>query len=165
MRVLSFVFLLIVLANADTSASREHSVECSPSLDCSEAALFGDTFDWQNEGPLEFLDQLYRVPTEPKGAVVPYTVIGRHYGWIQPGDIPELMKRINSEESCVPVHDAPAEVRGSFRSTVGHEALYLIQGYRAGVYPPEGLSTDWQADMEELRRWYERFSRDATESN
>lgn len=156
----------LALAAPQVNVDRRHKVDCAPATDCSERTLFGDNFEWQEKEPLEFLEELKVVPSDLIKTVTPYVVLGKYYSWIKAQDISGLMPLVDSTEPCLAVLHAPANDEGPFLSTVGHEAMYLIEGYRAGVYPPAGLSTTWQANgSEEIKKWFLDFKRDTPEAD
>lgn len=126
--------------------SRSHRVEGGDPI---EALQNGDVFYWQILGPTAFLDFL-------KARDTIYYVHGLHYGWIQESDIPALAKLIHSKVPCAPVVRTSCCV--SFpektRSTVGQEALFLIDGFREGVYPPSATSIGYaKTDKQAIMNW------------
>jgi hypothetical protein len=119
-----------------------------------------DGFDWQNKGPLEFLEMLKSGPLE--GVQFPcFTVWGVHRGWIQRGDIGSLLALGKSTEPCLAVVMGTSSFLPIEPSTVGQEALFMVlaylegeQGWVYGGYPARLTSTadPWDAD-ELAARW------------
>ena len=140
-----------------SSVGREHVVDCAPDVRCGDPSAYGDTFDWQHRTPLEFLDVLRQRAVLQTAHVTPawYTVHGTHRGWIVEGDIPKLLELVDSTEPCAAVVSSGSSVLPTKLSTVGREAMFLIDGYRSGAYPPAIASIHWQGDSEEIRRWWQ----------
>ncbi len=156
MKVLPWILSLTVSA-ALAGSPREHVVDCTPVPQCGDPSAFGDTFAWQHLGPVDFLHLLEQmVKSEHSGNRSPwYTVHGTHRGWIQASDIPELLKLVDSSVPCAAVVSSVSSVLPSERSTVGHEAMYLIEGYRHGGYPSAINSSQCTCDPAEIRRWWD----------
>jgi len=115
---------------------------------------YGDDFDWSRKGPTEFLDRLrqsYRA-----GQELPfYSVHGEHRGWVTEADVPQLLELATSTDPCLAVVSTLSSWLPDRPSTVGHEALYILAGFRAGKYPPELASTRWSGTLEEYRQWWQ----------
>ena len=107
--------------------------------------------DWLEMTPLEFLSTLRK--TEP-------WMIFRcsHDGWVGREHIPQLIELLDSDEPCASVMLSISSFLGP-RSTVGNEAAYIIQGYRAGKYPPASNSNRPLIDRDEIRRWWSEQQR------
>lgn len=80
--------------------------------------------------------------------------------WIDEADLELLVRLLDSDEPCAGIHSL-RDSRIYFgedprpRSTVGHEAGYLILGYRHGRYPKGAtFSVEWTVDRDEIRRWW-----------
>ena len=95
---------------------------------CNESRV-ENGFDWQNRSPVEFLEFLKTV----EGPC--FVVCGLHCGWITESDRAELAQLTSSKESCASVAHSLSSYHPP-RSTVGLEAMFLLQGYSAGCYPP-----------------------------
>jgi hypothetical protein len=128
--------------------SREHDV-ITPLETTSKAAKYGDTFDWQSRGPIEFIDLL----KERDG----YTVRGVHRGWLKPVDIPPLVDLLDSQEPCGDVKMSISSYYHAGLSTVGREAAFLIQGFRKGEYPPGLNSIHFEYEIEEILNWWNNY--------
>ena len=81
--------------------------------------------------PMEYLSDLR---LHPRQAVL---VPGAPDDWITLRDAKQLMQLIDSADPAAPVV-SPISLYwpSNETSTVGNEALFLIEGYRAGHYPP-----------------------------
>jgi len=104
--------------------------------------------------PIQFLDVLERSRNNT------IMVFGESRNWILASDVRPLLSRLYSQTPCAGVvssyssHMPPSD----FRSTVGHEAALLIEGFRCGYYPPVGSSDQFHLDILELKGWYETWS-------
>lgn len=106
--------------------------------------------------PLEFLHSLEK----SKGVI---TTIGfASEGWIKPEHIDELIKLVDSKKPCAAVVSALSSYLPPEGSTVGNEAMFLIEGYKSGKYPPALYSAGGTGsrDPEEYKKWWKE-TRDA----
>ena len=123
----------------------------------------GGVFDLQSQGPLDLLEALKNGVTVLRKRAPTFTdfgISGTHYGWIQAEDIPALIALLDSAEPCQPVVSSHSSYRGREFSTVGHEAAYLIEGFRRGSYPFQLHSLSWKQNENERREfddWCARF--------
>ncbi|MBT8506963.1 hypothetical protein AZH53_00775 [Methanomicrobiaceae archaeon CYW5] len=91
----------------------------------------GDSCYFETHTPVEFLNDLRMHPNEP------VMVLDVPEGWITHEDAELLMHEIDSEEPAAPVvSPISSYCPENQTSTVGNEALFLLEGYRAGKYPP-----------------------------
>ena len=112
-----------------------------------DIAFYGDQFDYQHRSPREFLDFLTRC----RGA---YSIHGIHVGWLRPDDVPILVALLDSTTPCAPTKSTLSSHIPSYPSTVGHEAAYLLDGFRQQRYPPSLDSSDLTPDAtRKLRTW------------
>ncbi len=88
-----FIFLLS-LCNADDKSTNPQ--------------LYGDTFDWKNSGPLEFIETLKKIQNKECPT---YSIYGFHDKWIKEKNISQLIAIIDSKEPCANV----CSVYSSFR--------------------------------------------------
>lgn len=79
--------------------------------------------------------------------------------WVKDSDIPYLMDVLDSEEECAHVVQGISSCLPMKKSTVGHEAAYLIEGYFKHFYPAELSSSGFKPKVEEIRRWYLTWER------
>jgi hypothetical protein len=121
-----------------------------------EGERVSDGFDWQNKGPLDFLEKLKSGLIE--GMQFPcFTVWGVHRDWIQRGDIGSLLALGKSTEPCLAVVMEASSFLPMEPSTVGQESLFMVlaylegeQGLVYGGYPPRLTSTADPLDADEL---------------
>ncbi|MDX1997946.1 MAG: hypothetical protein SF066_09530 [Thermoanaerobaculia bacterium] len=128
----------------------------SPLASASEPSAGSEDFAWQKKGPLEFLEMLRShslAPWEGPGFVVE----GRHFGWVTIEDVPKLMGLLDSEEPCSGVVSVLSSWLPTEASTVGQEALFLIEGFRSGFYPPRLASQRYSRSKEEVREWWRSY--------
>ncbi|HOT04498.1 MAG TPA: hypothetical protein PK069_09995 [Methanolinea sp.] len=81
--------------------------------------------------------------------------------WITHADVERLMQEIDSTEPAATVF-SPFSSYWPFNqtSTAGNEALFLIEGYRAGRYPPALCSLYYfHPNRTEVRSWWETYGR------
>lgn len=126
-----------------------HQPESTPSE-------YGDTFDWQNKSPVDFLNMLKKLNKREN-----YIVHGIHKNWIKKSDIPHLMDLLNSSELCASVAMSQSSYIELGGSTVGAEAAFLIIGFQKGEYPPGLNSTRpklTQKEKNNLKQWWSRFN-------
>lgn len=114
----------------------------------------GDSCYFGTHTPIEFLNDLRMHPHQP------VMVLEVPSGWITRDDAELLMHVIDSEEPAAPVV-SPVSSYWPFNqtSTVGNEALFLIEGYRAGKYPPDLCSLYYfKPNRTEVRSWWNTTS-------
>jgi hypothetical protein len=87
-----------------------------------------EKFDFQNQGPVEFLDFL-------RTAGSPYVLTHSHGDWLRRGDIALLLPLADSKEPCARIVTSTPGYVPIERSTVGNEALFLLDAIRRGVFP------------------------------
>jgi hypothetical protein len=114
-------------------------------------------FDWAHKGPVEFLAYLIR--QEDRG-VKNVSVSDAPSGWIGRQHLDVLVGLMDSDEPCASVGSRRSSsiptAKDLSASTVGHEAAYLIEGYRHGLFPKyaANCSANVPVDKAELRRWW-----------
>ncbi|HRX33383.1 MAG TPA: hypothetical protein P5263_03900 [Methanoregulaceae archaeon] len=113
----------------------------------------GDSCYFHLHTPMEFLDDLHTHP----GCQVPVIDVPDH--WITHDDVQLLMQLIDSPEPAAPVVSLLSSYRPfNQTSTVGNEALFLIEGYRTGQYPPALCSLYYfHPNRTEVRSWWETY--------
>lgn len=124
-------------------------------------------FNWQERGPLDFLDFLASKFSDDSPSLPGTTsliVRGTHRGWIRESDIPALMDLLDSKKQCLAVVMSLSSALAWEPSTVGNEAANLILGFRSEVdqtgyagYPARLVSTRYPIDRDELRRWWRDY--------
>jgi hypothetical protein len=148
MQLLAFAVLGLGLFGADVP-TREHTVLCwGTSVESDQ-----DAFPWQVEGPLELIEHLKSLHRAGAG-VLGYSVECEHFGWVAEADIHDLIELLDSSEACAGVVSSVSSWLPTEPSTVGREALFLIDGYRQGVYPPAIASQRHNGSAEEVKAWW-----------
>jgi len=119
-------------------------------LCCSFALTPAAAFDLKGSDPSKLLDLL--VEGNFPGAVL--TIDESVENWIQEKDLPKLILLLDNPVPCAPV----AHAKSSFLpgvSTIGDQAAFLIQGFRAGVYPPALHSAKMEPGVkDDIRAWW-----------
>lgn len=123
---------------------------CMPSPVADPATCTGDG-GWVKGTPLDLIEVL---KANGRGTL---RFRCAHRGFVRSEHIPALIALLDSEEPCASVTLASSSTL-LFDSTVGIEAAYLIEGYRAGEYPPDLNSTRQPVDREEILRWWRERS-------
>ena len=114
-----------------------------------------DSCYFTNHTPTEYLDDLR---THPGRAVTVTGVLG---DWITLHDAGLLMQQIDSGEPAAPVVSPMSSYWPSNQtSTVGNEALFLVEGYRTGRYPPvPGSLYYFRPNRTEVRTWWDTYGK------
>ncbi len=110
--------------------------------------------DLQSSGAAALLEHLQ---LRKKGV---YTVDRPIDDWVVASDVDYLIDLVDSKKACMSVAlSYSSTVRA--KSTVGDEAAFLVEGFKAGRYPP-GLSSRKYSrqEKEALKKWWAR-SRDS----
>jgi hypothetical protein len=115
----------------------------------------GDSCYFRNHTPIEYLNDLRM---HPQNMVV---VIDVPDDWITLHDAELLMQEIDSVEPAAPVVSPVSSYRPfNQSSTVGNEALFLLEGYRAAKYPPALCSLHYfRPDRKEMRTWWDTYGK------
>ena len=100
--------------------------------------------------PLEFLDTL-KTWHHTQFVALPAK------GWIKESHIPELIQLLDCRDSCANVMHAASSFMDFHRSTIAHEAAYLIAGFRAGEYPPGMNSSQFRWAKDDILLWWEQY--------
>lgn len=74
-------------------------------------------------------------------------------GWVKEEHLPTLIELLDSPTECLPVVHEKSSTLPS-RSTIGQEAAFLVQGFRAGRYPPALFAEKSGVTKQELRDWW-----------
>jgi hypothetical protein len=100
--------------------------------------------------PVEFLKALKM----ERASTYPYFFRDPIKNWISKQDLPGLLALTDSKEPCAPVALMSSSTYNSQGSTMGQEALFMIEGYRKGEYPPALNSGGYdEAHAKELTDW------------
>jgi antitoxin component YwqK of YwqJK toxin-antitoxin module len=72
-----------------------------------------------------------------------------------------LMNKIESEEKCVPVKSSEStEWQEGKISTIGREAMFILQGFIDGKYPPTECSvTDFNPKVKYYKKWWKKYQK------
>ncbi len=120
-------------------------------------------FDFQLQGPLEFLEYL---KTDLDATFPSVAIDGTHCGWIVESDIPALIELLDSDEPCRAVGKVISSFMATEPSTIGREAAWMIMGFQHevenvgyGGYPPGLLSNHYGSDgyREAARSWWAEY--------
>jgi hypothetical protein len=115
----------------------------------------GNSCYFESHTPMEYLNDLRMHPHHQVMVLdVPDT-------WITPHDAELLMLEIDSNAPAAPVV-SPISSYWPFNqtSTVGNEALFLLEGYRTGKYPPALCSLYYfHPDRSEMRSWWNNYGK------
>lgn len=125
-----------------------------------------DDFNWNEKGPFEFIAFLIR---QDESGVKRIQIDDAPEGWLQKEHLELLVLLLDSNEPCASV----GSMRSSFvdrdgkdqkSSTVGHEAAYLIESYRHGLYPKFAVNTsaDLELDKAQIKQWWDNEQDDQT---
>jgi len=113
----------------------------------------GDSCYFASHTPMDYLNDLQMHPLQQVMVLdVPDT-------WITLHDAELLMQEIDSDEPAAPVV-SPLSSYWPFNqtSTVGNEALFLLEGYRTGKYPPALCSLYYfRPNKTEMRSWWNTY--------
>lgn len=126
---------------------------CLPGLlscDADQQYLLGDSLYFETHTPMDLLEDLRRSPSHP------FLIPEAPSEWITLSDAALLMEEIDRTEPAAPVV-SPISSYWPFdqTSSVGNEALFLLEGYRAGKYPPRLCSLHYfKPDRTEVRAWW-----------
>lgn len=111
------------------------------------------------------VDDAPRIPATPallidalKRGGESYTVHGIHLDFVKETDLPYLVGLLDSQEPCAFVHSVVSSIHYPGRSTVRHEAAYLIEGFWKRYYPPDLTSQQFKPDVLQIRIWYNTYS-------
>ena len=87
-----------------------------------------------------------------------HTVLGIQRDYVQESDLPQLISLLDSDEPCASVVLSVSSILPTSTSTVGHEAAYLIDGFRNRYFPTELTSSRFEPDVDDIRHWYRIWS-------
>ncbi len=112
-------------------------------------------FDWSRITPLGFL---YILKNSEGSAI---SIDGKERppaNWIREEHVGQLIQLVGSHEPAAPVISGPVAYVSSVPSTVGNEAMYLIEGFRRKKYPPTTSSVhDFEANPDDYRQWWKEW--------
>lgn len=113
----------------------------------------GDSCYFRTHSPMDFLEDL---STHPDHVVM---VLDVPDNWISMEDAELLMQMLDSDDPAAPVISPLSSFwPDNQTSTVGNEALFLLNGYRTGLYPPNICSLcDTGFNKSEMRDWWSSY--------
>lgn len=114
-----------------------------------------DSCYFGTHSPMEYLNDLRLFPDRP------VLIHGVPDGWITFNDAELLMQKIDSPEPAAPVVSPISSYWPvNQTSTVGNEALFLLEGYRTGHYPPSLCSLHYfRPNRTEVRTWWDTYGK------
>ena len=115
--------------------------------------LAADTPDFPDlpDSPVKLIETL-------KSADKFYTIRTHRLDYVKDSDIPHLVGLLDSKEPCAHVVLSDSSILPPGRSTVGHEAAYLIEGFWKRYYPTQLVSSQYAPDIEGMKHWYAMWS-------
>jgi hypothetical protein len=93
-----------------------------------------------------------------KGAGERYTIGDVRVDYVEESDLTFLVSLLDSKEPCRFVDMSISSIYYPGKSTVGHEAAYLIEGFWKRYYPTGLTSQQYKPDIEGIKRWYGMWS-------
>lgn len=113
--------------------------------------------DWEKIGPIAFLEML-----KSDLQTFPYFIIWNRppCGWVKEQHVEKLILLVQSQELANSVISSVSSYRPSTKSTVGNQAMFLIEGFRKGCYPPGQLSPGYQeSEVKEMQKWWFNYKK------
>jgi hypothetical protein len=158
MKKLLIIFIIVVLAGGAVSLILNFVLPASAkkvtvNTGKKSVAVMMDNYseqDFEKMNPLEFLHSL------EKNTGVVTTILFAPDGWIKSEHVSELIKLVDSKKPCAAVVSALSSFLPAGGSTVGNEAMFLIDGYKCGKYPPALYSAGGTVNRnpEEYKKWW-----------
>lgn len=87
-----------------------------------------------------------------------HVVQGFRLQFVKESDLPQLIGLLDSKEPCAFLDLAVSSIYYPGRSTVGHEAAYLVEGFWKGYYPTDLTSQRFKPNMEAIKAWHRSWS-------
>lgn len=147
-----FIILIILIVAFSVEISLNHLLSQKQNNDQTEIE-FKQT-NWSKIDPITFLNILKKHPENP------YTIANpAPQDWIKEKHIKKLILLINSKIPASPV----VSVISSYypfnqTSTIGNEAMFLIEGFKTGHYPPSLCSTYYfKGNPDEYKKWWKEW--------
>jgi len=78
--------------------------------------------------------------------------------YVKESDLPQLISLLDSKEPCRFVDMSISSIYYPGKSTVGHEAAFLIEGFWKRYYPTDLTSQQFKPDIEGMKHWYVMWS-------
>ena len=106
--------------------------------------------DWSRVSPIDFVNILKKNRHSIMVIDSPPPEI-----WIKKEHVPKLMNMIYSSEPAAPVMLQSSPHTPSDTSTVGNEAMFLIEGFKNKSYPPQPCSVgSFKPNPQDYSRWW-----------
>lgn len=162
-KALAFWFLVALVPSLFVSctsksaipSSHAHIVDCPPVAPSADPNADNCIFNWQQNGPLEFLAFLQT--SDPEGSAGACWVTCKHVGWVRREDVPKLIALLDSQATCRKVYASRLSTATGDLPIVGLEALVMLESYRAGYYPAlEKQEEPFAQRRTEFLEWWKR---------
>ena len=158
MKKLLIAFIIVVLAGVAALLILNFALPASAktkTVNTGEKTADILTYNFSDESfekmnPLEFLHSL-----EKSTSVITLMSFAPD-GWIRQEHISELIKLVDSKKPCAAVVSALSSYLPVEGSTIGNEAMFLIEGYKCGKYPPALYSAGGTSNRnpDEYKKWW-----------
>ena len=147
------IILALILSSSIIGCATRLVQQQSSNTSINEEFSPTDPFKWENLTPIEFLNYL----KERQGTLLTIWEPAPR-DWIKKEHIPKLMELIESNTPCAHTVAAISSCLPPPKSTIGDEAIFLIDGFIEGRYPP-GLYSKGKSKqkIESIKEWYEEW--------
>jgi len=151
------IILIILICVGCQSNQKEismHNISEDNKIFLTSGIISNDKNDYSKINPIVFISIL----KDKSDSIYLDILTQPPKGWIKDGHIHELIKLIDSQEPAANVCDMKSPHVPSTQSTVGMEAMLLIDAFRTGKY--HGTCSDlakYQVNPEEIKNWYKNW--------
>jgi len=142
-RRLAVLLLLFIL----TYGCTQSQVAVPPA---SYETIIGSPSYYETHNPIDLLDSLRRLPHS-------VCLVAPANDWVKEYHIPVLIGLLDCNDSCANVTAIYSSFTDYHKSTIGHEAAFLILGFRRGKYPPIMNSTHMMWSKQEILQWWKEY--------
>ncbi|MEN6611072.1 MAG: hypothetical protein ABFC24_09520 [Methanoregulaceae archaeon] len=160
--VVLIVFSVAILVGLSFATTQKDTG--TPGTACSGAGITNSVYSgflssdgcyFKTHSPPEYLNDLRKHPD------ISVTVLSVPPDWITKKDAEFLIRLIDSDDPASPViSPLSSYMPVNEKSTVGNEALFLLEGYRTGRYPPRLCSVGtFQPDRAGILAWWEAYGK------
>ncbi len=104
------------------------------------------------DSPATLIETLKKTPGNA------YVIGMGRLNYVKDSDLPYLASVLDSTEPCAHVVLSISSILPYTRSTVGHEAAYLIEGFWKRFYPTSLGSFQYKPDIQGMKLWYNMWS-------
>ena len=87
-----------------------------------------------------------------------YAISRFRLNYVKESDLPRLVALLDSKETCAFIDLSSSSIYYPGKSTVGHEAAYLIEGFWKRYYPTGLTSQQYKPDIAAIKQWYRLWS-------